>query len=620
MTKSLLFTALLCTLVGTAQNFEWQWAKSGGGTKPMPAETPLGYSVEMEHIVDIAVDANNNYYFLALIGQQNTEYDGTPVNVYNAPALDFSPTDVLLFSTDCQGALRWTQTIGGADRDFAYQLVLDNNGGLYIGASILNISGGFPNTYLPPHFSPTDAQPVLGDFNNGEPQEGFKTSALLKYSTADGSLVWRVMPQGDVSLALRFSDISQILLHPDGSIVALIGLKAGTHLSGQITVPESFTNKYKYHLVKFNPDGTVISVLPLSMEGGLRQHETTFRYDANLDRYYLAGFRNIGGTDPFVDLSFGGVAFSEQAYILAFNAQGNEIWRKELVSESPFRDNKIFDLEIDSDSNLYLCGRYFTAQMDMSVSMGDYEFPRLTFGHTQFTMKVGSDSNVQWITVPSAYTTSTGIFTGVDDNHDLVLKGDRIVVASQVSNEVWGNFSITRPVNHHSDPALLTLDKATGTPLAVNDVMGFAGYDDAFTAIATDNDGNLVVGGFFRTDLYTAANDNLPNLHKVMNDLNTTDFFIAKFADRACGAGLITSGFESDAVGLYPNPTAGIVQIDSKEPLSDYEITGVLGQVLLAGNLDAHNTISIESLGAGVYIIHFKTKDNRSISRKIIKQ
>lgn len=149
MTKTLFYTALLFALSGTAQNFEWQWAKRGGGTKQMPIETPSGFGFELAQIVDIAVDADNNCCFLAFIGQQHTEFDGTPITVYNADNLNFSMTDAFIISTDCEGSLRWTQTIGGADRDFAYKLVLDNNGGLYLGANIMNISGAFPNHNVP---------------------------------------------------------------------------------------------------------------------------------------------------------------------------------------------------------------------------------------------------------------------------------------------------------------------------------------------------------------------------------------------------------------------------------------------------------------------------------------
>ncbi|RYD94517.1 MAG: hypothetical protein EOP54_17385, partial [Sphingobacteriales bacterium] len=228
MKKILLCTSLLLALSTTAQEYEWQWAKRGGGKKNAQGENS-GFDYNSEHIVDIAVDEDNNYYYLAFMTQLDTEYDGTAVTVYNPEMQNSGMTDIVLISTDCAGTLRWMQTIGGGQSDYAYNIQLDNNGGLYLGANVLNTSSS-TDEYLPPHFSPTDALPVLGD-NTGEPQEGYKTAALLKYNTNNGSLAWRVMPQGDVTIALRYAQIHNLQVQPNGTIHALIGFAAGTHLN-----------------------------------------------------------------------------------------------------------------------------------------------------------------------------------------------------------------------------------------------------------------------------------------------------------------------------------------------------------------------------------------------------
>src|SRR6187402_433197 len=114
----LLGISLLFGLNASAQTYEWQWAKRGGGTKETPAESESAANFESEQIIDIAVDHDNNYYYLAFMGQDHTEYDGTPITVYNTENQETGYTDVVLIATDCSGNLRWTQTIGGADRDF----------------------------------------------------------------------------------------------------------------------------------------------------------------------------------------------------------------------------------------------------------------------------------------------------------------------------------------------------------------------------------------------------------------------------------------------------------------------------------------------------------------------
>src|SRR6188768_2936826 len=103
MKKILLYTSLLIGITATSQELEWQWAKRGGGTKQSAGESDTAYNFESEQIIDIAVDAENNYYFLAYMSQQNTEFAGTSVTVYNSDSQDTGYTDVVLISTDCEG-------------------------------------------------------------------------------------------------------------------------------------------------------------------------------------------------------------------------------------------------------------------------------------------------------------------------------------------------------------------------------------------------------------------------------------------------------------------------------------------------------------------------------------
>jgi Secretion system C-terminal sorting domain len=618
MKKTVLSTLLLLALTATAQDYEWQWAKRGGGTKNAQGENS-GYDFNSEHIADIAVDADNNYYYLAFITQNNTEYDGTPVTVYNADSAPSGNTDIVLISTDCEGTLRWTQTIGGGAPDYAYKIALDNNGGLYIGANVLNISGaGQP--YLPPHFSPTDAMQVLGA-NTGEPQEGYKTAALLKYNTADGSLAWRVMPQGDVTQDLRYAELHQVIVDAEGTLHTLIGFKEGTHLNGQLSVP-ALANSLKYYIVKYSSDGEVLNILPLSMGGSLYLEHTDFRYDAALQRYYLAGYRSNGDIYDLLPFSNNGIPFTEQAFILAISNTGDEVWRREVSSLSDIQDNRIISLEVDDDSNLYITGKFFAD--GQGVSMGTYQFPLNVAGNINYTARLNADGQVQWLTVPTAYSelSNPNFWSGSHFSYDMVINGDELAVATQVTDEIWGTVTIERPFGHLSEPALLRIDKNTGAVTAVHDIMTSPGTRDGLTAVALDNDGNYITGGFFYNDLFTLADDNVPTLTKVAGVQSYTDFFIAKLAASACGSG--TSGVQEhgyNSIKVYPNPAKGALHIQSAEALAGYELANMLGQVLLKGDLQtSQNVISIESLGAGSYILTLTTTGGRVQTHKIIKE
>src|SRR5690606_316368 len=110
---------MLFSCISFAQDYEWQWAMNGGSSVG-------GLSDEAIH--DIKVGSDGNYYFIASIygtGQHNNaQLDGVTVPTNNTPS---GPKDIFLFSTDCEGQVRWSQAIGGGSSDSAYNLVLDSD-------------------------------------------------------------------------------------------------------------------------------------------------------------------------------------------------------------------------------------------------------------------------------------------------------------------------------------------------------------------------------------------------------------------------------------------------------------------------------------------------------------
>ena len=621
MKRKLLFASLLLGLTATAQDYEWQWAKRGGGLKGTANETATVYANDSEQIFDIAVDADNNYYYLAFMGVMLTEFDGQPITSYNSTVQTGASVDVVLISTDCEGNFRWSQTIGGGYDDYAYKIELDNNGGLYIGAEVVNLNSG--PEYLPPHFSEEDALGVLTDEDiSGGPNADFKTIALLKYNTDDGSLAWRVMPQGPVDYADRWANIRQIQVDSEAAIHALIGFDNGTHLNGALTVAGA--QYKKYYVVKYDTDGNYLSHIDLHLDGDLIGPYSDFRYDEELQRYYIAGFRTNGGPNEIYPLYLNGTSFQDQAYIISYNNQGNVLWYKESASVSQFKDFRIYDIEVDSESNIYLAGKYFMDSNNLGVNFGGHAFPNDLGGNTIFIMKLNPAGAVQWLRVPTSYNTPDGDFTGTNFAYDLTLKGDEVIVGGQSSSEIWGELSLGIGFGYKPDPSILHLNKETGEPVAFESIAVSATSGEAITAIAVDNDNNFVVGGYFYSQLFGAEDDNVPTLTKVDGNPNYTDFFIAKFANAVCGSGGGTVGIDEvkeHMFSVYPNPASGMVNIQTQEELSSYEVVNMLGQVLLKGSFaQEQNQIAIESLSAGTYIINVKTMGNTSISRKIIKQ
>ncbi|MEG1022682.1 MAG: hypothetical protein RSE50_14360, partial [Myroides sp.] len=128
----LLFSILysLFSIPVTAQNYQWDWATYGGSDLG-----DNGWFFKSEQVYDVAVGSDANYYFLANIGRSSigssgSQLAGQPVTVYNSYASSVS--DIFLFSTTCDGTVRWSQAIGGGGGDSAYKIALDSNNNVYI--------------------------------------------------------------------------------------------------------------------------------------------------------------------------------------------------------------------------------------------------------------------------------------------------------------------------------------------------------------------------------------------------------------------------------------------------------------------------------------------------------
>ena len=103
----LLFSMLyaLCSIPATAQPYQWDWALNGGGSIGSG-----GWSSTVEQVFDVQVGTDNNYYFIAQIKNGTPKLGGQAVTVYGN---QLGGNDIFIFSTTCDGQVRWSQAIGG---------------------------------------------------------------------------------------------------------------------------------------------------------------------------------------------------------------------------------------------------------------------------------------------------------------------------------------------------------------------------------------------------------------------------------------------------------------------------------------------------------------------------
>ena len=609
--NKLLFLLLfpLWGLGGYAQNYQWQWAVNGGG-----AFGSGSWDYEVEQIFDLQVGTDNNYYFVAKIKDGNPKLGSQPVTVYGNGG-----NDIFIFSTTCDGTVRWSQAIGGGGLfDAAYNIALDSNNNVYVGA---NVDVG--STTYPVHFSSTEVLP--GNPNNPNTISDFyKTTFLVKYDS-NGQFIWKKALQGDVISSTRDSGLLDIVIDSNDIIHFIAGFKAGTHLDSHVTVNTPVTI-YQYYLAKYDTAGNYISSmqLPIPHNTGFVPPSFTFKLDEARNRYYIGGFRSYVNTNENIPLTYAGTAFTHNAYVLAIDAtNGSEIWRREM--DAVIDDSRIYDLVVDDgDGDIYIGGKLVKKDAapvkiidSKNPTVNPYTFTfDIAYGNMPFIAKLNSSGTVQWARTPSGYNSQTAI-TGQYYGFGLALRNNanEIAFATMGNNTIWDGFSINRAPNNQPDPLLMRFNKNTGAVVGMHDIQGSMGSMHMLTAVAVDNDGNYVVGGAFEGYLFP-QHSSIPML---MGN-GHYDFFVAKLGASVCGTAVSTKDFNKLNVNVYPNPTNDIVNIETQETLQNYEVYNVLGQQIQKGMFNNNNQINLHGVAAGTYFIKVTTAQGSTATVKVVKK
>jgi hypothetical protein len=81
-------------------------------------------------------------------------------------------------------------------------------------------------------------------------------------------------------------------------------------------------------------------------------------------------------------------------------------------------------------------------------------------------------------------------------------------------------------------------------------------------------------------------------------------------------AGVETSVFNE--VKMYPNPTSGLLYIETSQEMQSYEVYNLIGQRLLSGSLT--DSIDLKDISKGTYIIRLTTPNGEVLTDKVIKE
>ncbi|WP_397300618.1 T9SS type A sorting domain-containing protein [Nonlabens ulvanivorans] len=595
----LLLSIIVIANFSQSQTYQWDWAQSGGGTQSVTTSGSSFDFGDFERVTSIKVDNNNNYYFLAISGGGTSTFEGVPYTNYEDTP---SGGDIFLFSTTCDGVFRWKKTIGSTDNDRAFSVAVDSNNNIYVAGR----NGPFIDATNNPIRFDTD---VVLNNSTGPSGTGEQHRApyIIKYSD-QGIYQWLYFPQ-DPSFTTSNSPTASYEMFVDsmGNSHWLMAINQGTHDSGNIVV----TDPFQWIILKVDTAGNYVGHIDAKIGGGVDFDTIRFHYDELLDRYYLgltsASISNRITYDNVIAVGF--------MSLIAVDNTGNQIWRKDNLQGGFLRD-----IITDDQSNIYFCGMNNNVDSSMSGapndSMAGYSFTQSSTSSgngvpANFLIKLNAAGNLLWGTNNDSF--------AVEPAHTIVLNGNEVAIGAALIDTTWAGLSFVRGNNSNYDPVVVRFNASTGSIIAIEDIRGDIGLEDSITAIALDNFGNYVVGGYMRGNLFVNNDPNVPQINKTGGN---ADFWIARLAQTDCqGVPLsieenIESGFK-----LYPNPASDRVQIEAlgNTVLIGYNIYSITGQLVQHGST-SESAVYINDLTAGMYLIEILGEGDTKEVIKLIKK
>ncbi|AGC76207.1 putative secreted protein (Por secretion system target) [Nonlabens dokdonensis] len=598
-TGILYFILLLVSISVNAQ--EYTWAARGGGDVNFGSNP--NSTNEYEHIRDIVVDSQNNYYYLATVSSNNTNLNGVPFTNYNRPNFN---NDTYLFSTDCSGNFRWQKTIGGYSDELTQHLSLDSSDNVYISGYMTPKING---THSAGYFD-TD---VIIDSNLGinDPGPHNKNLYLIKYNST-GVFQWLQRPQRDTAVGTDIQKSYTFGHYTDANNVThwLMTMGAGTHINGAYT-----TATDDYAIFRFDDQGTYLGQTPINLEftNGRSTYAAVLTMDETLNRYYVSVHKTTVGSQNINLLGSSIIGYTALAAVDASN--GNEIWRIENTGGE--QGTSIIHIVVDNQSNIFISGEGNTA-VDSGFPAPDtlagHTFTQTNFsgtigGYAPFLIKLDSQGNLLWGTNPTFASASAG--------YKIALNGNEVAIACglQISGD-WGSQTFTRPAGSADDPVIVRFNTTSGNVLGIEDILAPGGSQEMATAIATDNFGNYVVGGYFRSTLFQ---NNTAITPLQINGNGATDFWYARLATKDCNGVPLSMDEENlNQVSIFPNPATDVIQVTGDLLFTSYSIYNISGQQVLSGNIN-DNKIEVLSLTSGVYFLNLKS-DVASQTLKLVKE
>lgn len=280
------------------------------------------------------------------------------------------------------------------------------------------------------------------------------------------------------------------------------------------------------------------------------------------------------------------------------------------------------NIRYDPENNIYLLGRINTGDIidiDPSVNVINLASNYVT---PNFFVKYDNNFNPIWAKIFSTDDPISGLFlANFEINESYIgVCGNMGRGTLYEENDTMNN-AISPYLSEYS-MLIYALDKTDGS---VYHLSSYIGLDDTIYAcpldICFDTNKNLYSVGFFDGPIDF-------NPSNTISDFDTSNTVYGRYSTNAFATRLNWSGFlgtnnymEEFPCIIYPNPTTGMVYIQSSQNIDRVKILDVSGKVIMDKNNIGYESFqyNLSQLTKGMYLVEV-TSHTKIIARKIIKE
>ncbi len=454
--------------------------------------------------------------------------------------------DSYIAKFDLNGNPSWAKSFGGTFDDNA-------TAAAYHGPNSLYVVGSF--------ISPTMVCGTTTLTNSA-----FGDMFVVKLD-ANGNFIW----------AKNFGDggsnhATSVVVDQNGNVLVTGYFNSATLTMGTYTLNGNGNDDV--FIAKLDANGNVLWAT--NFGDNLAENANGITVDATGNSYITGFYKSanlVAGTQTLVNVA----PTSADIFLIKLNPSGNVL---NAASFGDMLDEVGTGITSDINGNIILTGYYFS--------------PTLTVGTTSFTNYGNRDVIIVKTNQSCAPIWAQG-GGGNNDDYGYGIMSDnsgRIFVNGHNHSFMAAFGTYTLNFGGVGDCFIAAFD-SFGTPLWADGVGG--GSDDGWNVLSRDQSGNIYCGGYFSSASVTLGATNL-------NCNGSGDLLIAKMVNTT---GLATAGLADNDFILYPNPSAGEINLKSLANRTfDLELYDALGALQFSfKGQPSQITLDLSNYPKGMYFV-----------------